>query len=103
MGYGLQDKQKPRYAVGAFIWYKTKTLLRDIIMSNFPEVGYTPANLRFLLESKGWTQKVFAEKMGVTLLTVARWVADISVKNHRDMSHAQWLIALELEQPNLPQ
>ena len=64
-------------------------------MSNFPEVGYTPANLRFLLESKGWTQKQFAEKMGVTLLTVARWVADISVKNHRDMSHAQWLIALE--------
>lgn len=73
------------------------TLLSDIIMSNFPEVGYTPANLRFLLESKGWTQKQFAEKMGVTLLTVARWVADISVKNHRDMSHQQWLIALELE------
>ena len=66
-------------------------------MSNFPEIGYTPANLRFLLESKGWTQKVFAEKMGVTLLTVARWVADISVKSHRDMSHQQWLIALELE------
>ena len=66
-------------------------------MSNFPEVGYTPANLRFLLESKEWTQKVFAEKMGVTPLTVARWVADISVKNHRDMSHQQWLIALELE------
>lgn len=67
------------------------------MMSNFPEIGYTPANLRFLLKSKGWTQKQFAEKMGVTLLTVARWVADISVKNHRDMSHQQWLIALELE------
>lgn len=66
-------------------------------MSNFPEIGYTPANLRHLIESKGWTQKQFAEKMGVTLLTVARWVADISVKNHRDMSHAQWLVALELE------
>ena len=66
-------------------------------MSNFPEIGYTPANLRFLLESKGWTQKQFAEKMGVTLLAVAQWVADISVKIHRDMSHQQWLIALELE------
>ena len=66
-------------------------------MSNFPEDGYTPANLRFLLESKGWTQKQFAEKMGVTLLTVALWVADISVKNHRDLSHLQWLIALTLE------
>ena len=83
---------------GLFIWYKTKHHLdRDFIMPDFHEIGYTPANLRFLLESKGWTQKQFAEKMGVTLLTVARWVADISVKNHRDMSHQQWLIALELE------
>lgn len=66
-------------------------------MPNFPEIGYTPANLRFLLESKGWTQKVFAEKMGVTPLTVARWVADISVKNHRDMPHKDWLKALSLK------
>lgn len=65
-------------------------------MSNFPEVGYTPANLRFLLESKGWTQKVFAEKIGVNLRTVGKWVADISVKNHRDMPHEQWQKALEL-------
>ena len=66
-------------------------------MSNFPEVGYTPANLRFLIESKGWTQKQFAEKMQVNLRTVVKWLADISVKNHRDMSFSYWLKALSIE------
>lgn len=65
-------------------------------MSNFPEVGYTPANLRFLLESKGWTQKQFSVYMDVNIRTVGKWVADISVKNHRDMPLEQWQKALEL-------
>jgi len=66
-------------------------------MSNFPEVGYTPANLRFLLESKGWTQKQFAEKIGVNIRTVGKWVADVSVKNHRDMPLEQWMAALKIQ------
>lgn len=65
-------------------------------MPDFPEIGYTPANLRFLIESRGWTQKQFAEKIGVNLRTVGKWLADVSVKNHRDMPHEQWQKALEL-------
>lgn len=67
-------------------------------MSNFPEVGYTPANLRFLLESKGWTQKVFAEKIGKAERTVRQWLnTDLSNRNHTDMPHSLWLLALELK------
>lgn len=66
------------------------------ILTNFPEVGYTPANLRFLLESKGWTQKQFADFLGVNLRTVGKWIADTSIKNHRDMPLLQWQKALEL-------
>ena len=74
----------------------SSTLLSVIIMPDFPEIGYTPANLRFLIKSRGWTQAVFAEKIGVNLRTVGKWLADCSVKNHRDMSHKDWLKALEL-------
>lgn len=66
-------------------------------MSNFPEIGYTPANLRHLIESKGWTQKVFAQAMGVSELAVRQWLMSVETKSHRDMSHTQWLVALELE------
>ncbi|HMU88707.1 MAG TPA: helix-turn-helix transcriptional regulator [Agitococcus sp.] len=67
-------------------------------MSNFPEIGYTPANLRFLIESKGWTQKQFAEKIGKAERTVRQWLnPDLLSRNHADMPHCLWLIALELE------
>jgi len=66
------------------------------ILTNFPEVGYTPANLRFLLHSKEWNQKQFSVYMDVNIRTVGKWIADTSIKNHRDMPHAQWQKALEL-------
>lgn len=67
------------------------------MMSNFPEIGYTPANLRFLLESKGWTQKQFAEKIGKAERTVRQWLnSDLSSRNHTDMPHSLWLEALKL-------
>lgn len=67
------------------------------MMSNFPEVGYTPANLRFLIESKGWTQKQFAEKIGKAERTVRQWLnQDLASRNHTDMPHALWLEALKL-------
>lgn len=66
-------------------------------MSNFPEIGYTPANLRFLLESKGWTQKQFAEKIGKAERTVRQWLnPDLLSRNHADMPHSLWLEALKL-------
>ena len=66
------------------------TLLSDIIMSNFPEIGYTPANLRFLIESKGWTQKEAAQKIGVADITLRQWLMAVDVKSHRDMPLKKW-------------
>ena len=67
------------------------------MMSNFPEVGYTPANLRFLTESKGWTQKVFAEKIGKAERTVRQWLnQDLASRNHTDMPHILWVKAITL-------
>jgi len=59
-------------------------------MSNFPEVGYTPANLRHLIESKGWTQKEVAALLGVADITVRQWLMALDVKSHRDMPLKKW-------------
>lgn len=68
------------------------------MMSNFPEVGYTPANLRFLIESKGWTQKQFAHKIGKAERTVRQWLnTDLLSRNHADMPHYLWIEALTME------
>lgn len=60
-------------------------------MSNFPETGYTPANLRFLIESKGWTQKQAAAIAGTTEVSVRRWLMPIDTESHRDMTLKKWI------------
>jgi transcriptional regulator with XRE-family HTH domain len=59
-------------------------------VSNFHEIGYTPANLRHLIESKGWTQKEVAALLGVADITVRQWLMALDVKSHRDMPLKQW-------------
>lgn len=59
-------------------------------MTEYPEVGYTPANLRHLIESKGWTQKEVAALLGVADITVRQWLMALDVKSHRDMPLKQW-------------
>lgn len=65
-------------------------------MSNFPEVGYTPANLRFLIESNGWTQAQTAALLGVADNTLRQWLIPVDLKSHRDMPHKMWVKLLEL-------
>lgn len=60
-------------------------------MSNFPETGYTPANLRFLIESKGWTQKQAAAIADTTEVSVRRWLMPIDTESHRDMPLKKWI------------
>lgn len=55
-------------------------------MSNFPEVGYTPENLRYLIKLKGLTQMQVAELMTVNHSTVARWL-----NGSTTMPHEKWL------------
>jgi len=58
---------------------------------NFPEAGYTPANLRALLASAGLTQQAAADLLGVDGRTVRKWVADLDNASHRDMPLCRWL------------
>ena len=56
-----------------------------------PEAGYTPANLRALIESRGWTQKQAAEACGVAERTLRGWlVEDIDSASHRDCPLRSW-------------
>ena len=61
----------------------------------FPEAGYTPANLRHLLEQRGWTQAHAAQLLGVTPQTMRRWLAAVGTPSRADMPHETWLALLQ--------
>lgn len=57
----------------------------------FPEPGYTPFNLRALIEARGWTQKQAAAVAGVAERTVRGWlVDDLDSPQHRDCPLKTW-------------
>lgn len=59
-------------------------------MNNFPEIGYTPANLRHLISKLGMTQIAVAEMMGVNPHVLRTWLTEIDKSSHRDMPLCQW-------------
>lgn len=65
---------------------------------NFPEAGYTPANLRTLLKQAGLTQQAAADLLGVDGRTVRKWLALSTSASHRDMPLKAWLKLLDLSQ-----
>lgn len=56
----------------------------------FPEIGYTPANLRFLLTQLGWSQMEAARQLGVSDRSVRGWAAEIGSSAHSDMPLVRW-------------
>ncbi len=64
----------------------------------FKEVGYTPNNLRTLIDVLGLTQQQTADHLGVNLVTVQKWLADTDKTSHRDMPLSQWRALLDLVQ-----
>ena len=59
------------------------------------ELGYTPNNLRALLEKHGLTQQSLADMTATTLNGAQRWLKPVSNRHHRPMSHRQWLALLD--------
>lgn len=57
---------------------------------DFPEVGYTPANLRLLLKRANITQHRAATMLGVNERTVNSWCAPIDRAQHTDMPSKKW-------------
>ena len=68
----------------------TQFLMMGDVMSHFPDVGYTPDNLRHLLGELNLTQREVAEKLGVQLRAVQRWAAAVDLPTHADMPLKKW-------------
>lgn len=58
--------------------------------NQFPEIGYTQANLRHLLGLLGLTQREAAEKLGCSLRNVQNWLMGDDKGGHRDMPLLYW-------------
>lgn len=56
----------------------------------FPDVGYTPNNLRRLLEVANITQQECADLLKISLRTVNAWCAPLGVPTHSDMPIRKW-------------
>ena len=56
----------------------------------YPEIGYTPANLRYWIEQHGLTQAQTAEYLGVQTRTVRMWLTETDKTSHRDMPLEKW-------------
>lgn len=59
-------------------------------MSSFPEIGYTPQNLRHFIGLHGLRQKDVAEILGVNERTVRAWLATPEKPTHKDMPYEKW-------------
>lgn len=55
------------------------------------ELGYTPKNLRRLLEESGLSQKDAREIIGKGRNTFSRYLYDVDNHNHVSMAHVDWL------------
>lgn len=57
----------------------------------FPDVGYTPANLRLLLKRANITQHRAAALLGVHERTVNSWCSALDKPQHTDMPSKKWV------------
>lgn len=64
-------------------------------MTDYPETGYTPANLRHLRGIHGLTQTEVGRRTDTALRTVQNWEADVHSKDHSGMPHRKWVKLLE--------
>ncbi|ULJ65937.1 helix-turn-helix transcriptional regulator [Wielerella bovis] len=56
----------------------------------YPEVGYTPANLRHFIAQNGLLQRDVAAILGVSERSVRAWLADPEKPTHKDMPYEKW-------------
>ena len=63
-------------------------------MKEFPEIGYTPVNLKHLREINHLTQDDVAKILGVARRTVQQWEASIDKNTAATMPHKKWIFLL---------
>ena len=64
------------------------------------EHGYTPSNLRAVLNQHGITQQALANILGVNLKTAQRWCKPLENSDHHPMPHRQWVALLKKLEKN---
>jgi hypothetical protein len=66
-------------------------------MVKLEEYGYTPNNLKKVLDFLGWTQKELSLFFKVSEPTVRRWLhKELTSKSHADMPLIKWQILYDL-------
>lgn len=55
------------------------------------EIGYTPENLRQLIQQSEATQTSFAKEHEISLRTLQKWLAPVHLDDHRDMPLKKWV------------
>ena len=72
-------------------------LQQNFISGMFPEVGYTPRNLKFLMQFKGLSVAEVAKICEVKYANVLKWRTDLEKQNHRAMPHKKWQKLMKIE------
>ena len=57
---------------------------------DFPDVGYTPDNLRRLIEAAGLTPQQAADAAKVSRRTIQAWLADLDCPTLSDLPNRKW-------------
>lgn len=60
-------------------------------MNNYPDAGYTPANLRHWMQQHQMTEADVAARLNCQVRAVQRWLTDPSKNSYRSMDHRTWL------------
>ena len=63
--------------------------------TDLPEAGYTPANLRALIQVAGITQAAAAALIDANERTMRKWLAPLGSPSHRDMPLQKWIALLD--------
>lgn len=69
-------------------------------MDTYPEIGYTPANLRFWIARNNLLQKDVASILGVSDNAVRKWLMELDKPSHRDMPLEMWRKLLSWQPEN---
>lgn len=65
------------------------------------EFGYTPNNLRAVMNEHGLTAKKLADMFDVHPKSAARWLIPAGKASHRPMNHEHWCKLLETVGKNI--
>ena len=71
--------------------HKDEAQMKD----SLPEAGYTPANLRAVIQSAGITQAAAAALIGANERTIRKWMAPLESPSHRDMPLEKWIVLID--------